>query len=469
MKTATLDERPGTKSTPHAMQTPAALHSQTATQDGEDGPRAMATLIDTESLAGPDRTTVRNPVPEQSAKAGESGILPGSDTYRRVSFALFLAGFSTFSLLYCVQPLLPAFTEEFHIGAAQSSLALSLSTGFLAFSILVGGVLSERLGRKSLMFASMALAAVFNMLAGLAPDWHLLLAARALEGMALGGVPAIAMAYLAEEIAPQGLGLAMGLYVGGTAFGGMMGRVGMSFLTEFFSWRVALLAVGALDLAMAIAFVLMLPPSRNFVRKLHLTMGDHLRLWRRHLQHRSLPLLFAVGCLSLGVFVTIYNYAAFRLMSAPFSLSAGATGLVFSAYIFGVVASSWAGALADRFGRGPLMTAGVLISIAGLLLSASSALDVVITGIVLMTIGFFTAHAVASGWVGRMAVGAKGHASALYLLAYYLGSSLIGSVGGWFWQHGGWQAVAAFSLVLLLVCLGCAGLLWRRVRTATLA
>jgi YNFM family putative membrane transporter len=148
-----------------------------------------------------------------------------SAAYLRIALALFLAGFATFSL-YCVQPLLPAFVREFHVGAASSSLSLSLSTGMLAVSILCAGALSGRVGRRGPMFASMTLAALFNLLAAVAPSWHLLLAWRALEGFALGGVPAVAMAYLAEEIAPEGLGLSMGLYVGGTAFGGMIGGSG---------------------------------------------------------------------------------------------------------------------------------------------------------------------------------------------------------------------------------------------------
>ncbi|MGC7986164.1 MFS transporter, partial [Salmonella enterica] len=71
---------------------------------------------------------------------------------RNIVLALFCSGFATFSLLYCVQPLLPAFAQEFGIGAASASLALSLSTGFLAVSILLAGMVSERYGRKELMF-----------------------------------------------------------------------------------------------------------------------------------------------------------------------------------------------------------------------------------------------------------------------------------------------------------------------------
>jgi YNFM family putative membrane transporter len=152
------------------------------------------------------------------------------------------------------------FASEFHIGAAQSSLALSLSTGlFRDLDPLRRRAVRARVGRRGLIFVSMTLAALFNVIAALEPSWHGILIARAFEGFALGGVPAVAMAYLAEEISAGGPGLAMGLYVGGTAFGGMIGRVGMSWLAEHLSWRTAMLTIGVIDVIAALAFFALLP------------------------------------------------------------------------------------------------------------------------------------------------------------------------------------------------------------------
>lgn len=260
--------------------------------------------------------------------------------------------------------------------------------------------------------------------------------------------------------------MSMGLYVGGTAFGGMMGRVGMSFLTDWFSWRTAMATLGVIDLAVAVAFVLLLPASRNFTPRAGLGPAHHFSLWRRHLLHPLLPMVFGVGCLVMGAFVTIYNYAGFRLIAPPFNLNAAETGLIFSAYLFGMVASSVAGGMADRFGRGPVLLTGVLLAIVGVLLTLPHQLWMMILGIVCLTIGFFIAHSVASGWVGRLADGAKGHASSLYLLAYYLGSSFLGSAGGHFWEQGSWTGVAVFALLLLAGCLLLGLRLWRRTASS---
>lgn len=370
-------------------------------------------------------------------------IVRGTPAYRRVTLALFLAGFSTLSLLYCVQPLLPLFAGAFGVSAAESSLALSLSTGALAVAILFAGALSEVTGRKPMMLASLFVSAVLNIVTAVAPDWGSLLVLRCLEGIALGGVPAVAMAYLADEIEPGGLGLAMGVYVGGTAFGGMVGRVFSGLLADYASWRVAVGVIGAAGLASAAGFLLLMPAEHRRARAA-MGLGFHLGAWARHLRRPGLPWLFAVGFLAMGGFVSSYNYIGFHLAEAPYALSQAAAGLIFVVYLFGMAGSSGAGGLADRIGRAPVMVGSVLLAIAGLLLTLAGPLALVIAGVAVMTFGYFATHAVASSWVGPLAGEARGHAAALYLLAYYVGSSLMGTAGGWFWAWAGWPGVVAF-------------------------
>ncbi|MDB5648630.1 MAG: major facilitator superfamily protein [Hyphomicrobiales bacterium] len=392
-------------------------------------------------------------------------LVRGTAGYRRATLALFLAGFSTFSLLYCVQPLLPIFAEDFGVSPAASALPLSLATAALAFAILVAAVVSEGFGRRGVMFVSMALASVLTMAAAAAPSWTMLLLVRTLSGFVLGGVPAVAMTYLAEETDPRSIGLAMGVYVGGTAFGGMMGRVATGFLTEFFGWRPALAVIGLICLVSAGGFLALLPPSRNFTRRTGFDPSYHVRAWLGHLHHGALPLLFSIAFLAMGAFVTIYNYSGYRLVAAPYDLSQTELGLIFVVYLFGVGSSSVAGALADRFGRHIVLPAGILVAMAGIGITMLPGLGSIILGIVIITIGFFFSHSVATGWVGRVATSAKGHASSLYLLAYYMGSSVAGWMGGWFWAWKGWPGVAAFTLGLFALAL-CAAL---RLNTLTRA
>jgi YNFM family putative membrane transporter len=380
----------------------------------------------------------------------------GDAAYRRASLALFLAGFSTFSLLWCAQPLLPEFARDFGLSAQASSLAQSLTAGALAASIMVAGAVSQVVGRRGLMFVSMTAAALLNLATAFAGDWDLILAARLLEGIALGGVPAIAMAYLAEEVDPRDMARAMGLYVAGTAFGGMIGRVAIGAIAELASWREAMGIVGAVDLAAAIGFILLLPPSRHFVAQRGLDLRFHLDAWVGHLRKPALLKLFLTAFLLMSVFVSLYNYAGFHLSEPPYGLGQGAISALFLAYGFGIWSSSQAGALAERFGARGVLAGGFALMAAGAGLSLATPLPAFVLGVILMTIGFFAAHAVASGWVGRLAGSAKGHAASLYLLFYYLGATFTGWGTGWFWGHVGWIGVVGFTGALALVGIGLA-------------
>lgn len=393
----------------------------------------------------------------------------GTPALRRAQWALFAAGFSTFSLLYCVQPLMPLFTHGFGVSPAQSSLVLSLCTGLLAVAIFLVGLFSQALPRKRVMALSLFASAVLGTAAAVAPDWHSLLLLRALQGLAMGGVPAVAMAYLAEEVEPDTLGFAMGLYISGSAFGGLSGRVITGLVSDHFGWRAALGTLGLLGIAAAVLFVWLLPASRRFApqraRGWAGVAGDVRAGIGAHLRNGPLCGLFALGGLLMGAFVTVYNYVGFRLLAPPFSLSQTFIGFIFVVYLVGIFASTYCGRLADRHGRGAMLAAGTALALAGLLLTLSDSLPVLIAGIVVFTFGFFAAHAVASGWVGQMARGYKALAASLYLLVYYVGSSVLGSLGGRFWTDAGWPGVAAMTGSLLALALAIsAALFWRSAR-----
>ena len=151
-------------------------------------------------------------------------IEKGTPMFMRTVLALFSGGFATFALLYCVQPMMPMLSHEYGINAAQSSLILSVATAMLAIGLLITGPISDAFGRKPVMVFALFSAGLFTVLSALMPSWEGVLITRALVGLSLSGLAAVAMTYLSEEIHPQHIGLAMGLYIGGNAIGGMSWR-----------------------------------------------------------------------------------------------------------------------------------------------------------------------------------------------------------------------------------------------------
>jgi len=383
-------------------------------------------------------------------------IVHGTPAYRRMALALLLVGFSTFALTYDVQPLLPLFARFFGVSAATSSFTVSFTTGAMALTFIPAGVLSDRLGRRPLMVASLFASAALTLLSAVLPGWPALLAVRALIGIALAGVPSVAMAYVSEEVAPASVGAAMGLYIAGSAIGGMAGRLGVTLISQFAGWRAAIGAMGAAGLVAAIAFTLSAPQSRTFTSVRHDARSLHSAT-KRLLSDKALPWLYAEGFLLMGAFVPIYNYVGFRLEAPPYGLSQAAVGAIFLLYVIGSFSSAWFGGLAGRLGRRHVFWMPIAALILGIGLTATRPLWSIILGIAVVTGAFFAAHSTASAWVGRRATRDRAQASALYLLFYYLGSSLLGSAGGIAWSRAGWPAVAIYSALLVGAALAIAG------------
>lgn len=382
--------------------------------------------------------------PRPSAK-----LSPGGAGYRRALYALFAAGLATFALLYSTQALLPAISAGLSLTPAQASLTVSATTAALAVALLPMSALSEKYGRTAVMTASVFSAAALALVIPFAPDLTTLVVLRAVQGVALAGLPATAMAYLAEEVDPKAVASAIGLYVAGNSIGGMSSRILTGAVAQYAGWRAALLAVGLMAVACAVAFRLLVPAARHF-RPGPISPAALWRTVTGHLGNPLLRRLYVIGLLFMAVFGAVYTVLGYRLAAEPFGLSQSAIGLIFLVYLVGTAASAGSGVLLGRLGRRGAIYVGVALVATGLLLSLADSLVVVLAGLVLITGGFFTGHAIASGAVSRTATVGRAQASALYLTAYYAGASLGGTVGASAYHSAGWSGTVALALAAVV-------------------
>jgi MFS transporter, YNFM family, putative membrane transport protein len=375
----------------------------------------------------------------------------GSREYRLLLAALFCAGIATFAQLYSPQAALASIARDFDVSPADSALVVSAATIGLAIGVIPWSIVADRTGRVRAMTVAIVVATAFGLLVPFAPDFGLLLAGRLLEGFFVGGVPAVALAYLNEEVEPAHAARAAGTYVAGTTIGGLAGRLIAGPIADAWNWRAGVFITALVCAAAAAAFVRLAPPARGFVAG---------RPRGRFVVNRRQLAIYTQAFLLMGGFVALYNFLGFRLEAAPFALAPALASLVFIAYLAGTWSSSRAGALATRVGRLPVLLGGTTVMIAGVLLTLSDVLAVVLAGLVLATAGFFAAHAVASGWAGAAAVGGRAQAASLYNLAYYAGSSLFGWLGGVFFVNLGWGAITGMivTIAVLAVAVAVAGL-----------
>lgn len=382
------------------------------------------------------------------------GHLRGTKEYRRLLAGLFFAGVATFAQLYSPQAVLPEVARDLGADAAESALLISAATIGLAIGVIPWSALADRIGRVRAMSIGVVGATVFGLIVPFAPTMSLLLVGRLCEGLMIGGVPAIAIAYLTEEISANHTTRAAGAYVAGTAIGGLSGRIIAGPIAEISNWRAGVFAVAAVCSIAAVLFIWLVPAPRGFTPRRMSRFDELVGLRQRLMANLGSPrqlALYAQGFLLMGGFVAVYNFLGFRLGAPPYSLSQTLLSLIFLAYLAGTWSSTQAGAFASRFGRMPLLLMSIAMMVVGVSLTFAESLLAILTGLVVITAGFFGAHAIASGWSSSEASIGRAQASSLYNLFYYAGSTLFGWLGGIYFASNGWNGTAVM-VIILAVC-----------------
>jgi predicted MFS family arabinose efflux permease len=380
--------------------------------------------------------------------------------------AVTLCGVCAFLELYCTQPLLPLLTHLFHASKTGVGMTVSAATLGVALSSPIFGALAERLPRKRVIVASLVGVSVPTLLAATSTSLAQLIFWRFLGGLAIPGIIAIVVTYIGEEWPPDRMALIMSFYVSGAALGGFIGRVSAGILADWFNWRVSFLVLGTAALAGAGAVALWLPRGRRRPPSSGAPLSFFSQVWDLF-HRRRLVATFAVGFNVLFSLVGVFTWITFHLAAAPFRLSTAALSSLFFVYLVGLVVTPAAGFLITRVGLRAGIGGAILCSMAGVLLTLSPSLYVVILGLALVCSGVFIAQTASQSHL-RVAAppGSRVTAAGLYFTCYYLGGTAAGVLPGAFWALGKWPACAAFIVAMQAIALAIALVGWRAPKAA---
>jgi predicted MFS family arabinose efflux permease len=368
------------------------------------------------------------------------------------TLAVVFAGFCAFLTLFATQPLLPAFEAIFHASKVAVSLTVTAATLGVALAAPLIGTVADKLGRKHVIVWSAFLLAASTVLAATATSLPTLLFWRFLEGIFTPGVFAITVAYIQEEWAGAGAGSATAAYVTGTVLGGFTSRVTSGFVAAHFNWQMSFVALGILGLIGATVLAVWLPPERRFVRRSSET--STLSAAKDHLRNRNLLATFFAGFFVLFSLLGSFTYITFYLSAPPFHLDSAALGSLFFVYLFGAMITPNAGRIIDRYGERLTIAVATGASLAGMLMTLSHNLAVVVAGLAFICAGVFVSQSCTNSYIGTAAKHSKALAVGLYVTFYYAGGSVGSSVSGYVWSLGGWPAcVALFATVQVVTIL----------------
>lgn len=379
----------------------------------------------------------------------------------RATLALCCGSFMIFSNLYVTQPLLPEFQQAFGISTLQANASLAVATLTLGLSLLIYGPLSDALGRRAIMLITMLGVLLCTVALAFAPNYSTLLLLRALQGFLLGGLPAIAIAYMGDEFSKKAMALAVGIYISANSLGGISGRLFSGLIADVYNWRASFISAAVLSLVCLSIFWWALPKSRHFVTSTP-SLPRMTRDLAGHLRNPMLLMVYLIGGLNFFIFVNQYSYVTYLLAAEPWLLSSSLLGMLFLTYLTGTWGASISGRVALVLAQPLCMALGILLLMTGTLVMLIPSLWAIIGGLFINSFGFFFCHSNASSWVSRQAQTARASANGLYLVFYYVGASSGGFYLDPFWRAWHWTGVILASLLVFVITLSISLWLWRK-------
>lgn len=376
-------------------------------------------------------------------------ILFRSRAYYLATWALAVSSFLVFCNLYAVQPILADFARTYQVSISTANWIFAGGSLGLSCCLIPWALFADRFGRQKIIFISLLLSSLVATVLIFIHSISGWIFWRIVQGVALAGLPAVAVAYITEEFEAKSVAGAVGTYIAANSLGGISGRLVGGILAENFGLNAPMIFCAIATFFGAMMVWLYLPPEQHFQRQ-SLAFSTLKRNLCGNIRNPLLFPTFFISAICFGVFVNLYTVVGLRLEQAPWNLSSTQISLLFLCYLSGTLSASLTGKLTRRFSAIRGMFLGWCVLFIGILPLFSSWLPLIILGLLICSIGFFTTHALASGWVGRKATQARALASALYLSFYYLGASLVGFYFIPLWRNYSWYVMLTGAMLLLV-------------------
>jgi predicted MFS family arabinose efflux permease len=364
--------------------------------------------------------------------------------------------------LFMIYPVFVVYARHLR-GATPELIGLALGGYGLVQAILhiPFGLLSDRIGRKTVIAAGLVLFGVGSAVAALSTTIEGVMIGRLLQGM--GAVGSVVLALIAdltrEEVRTRAMAL-VGMTIGlsfvvaigaGPALAGVIGVPGIFWLT-------AGLALCGLAITL---FLVPTPPRLARHRDAEAVPALLARICRDPELLRLDFAIFALHAILTAIFLAVPALLAGTLrLAGPADWKLYLPVMIASIALMvpAVMLAEKGGHMKEVFLAAIAVLAGSLLALA---LGGGSAV-VVVAALVLFFAAFNTMEALLPSWITKAApAGAKGTATGVYSSAQFLGIFFGGAVGGWALARGGDGAVFGFALAVALVWLALAATMKR--------
>jgi predicted MFS family arabinose efflux permease len=364
-----------------------------------------------------------------------------------------LVGVFAFIQVYSVQSILPQLQNDLNATVVEIGNAVGVTVLAVALISPFVGMLSDALGRKWLIVASVFALAVPTALMSQVQTVQGLLLLRFLQGLAVPGVSVVLIAYVGEEFRGNAMVRVITVYVAGSVLGGFSGRFLLGHLTEFMPWRQSFDVMAALSLAGTAVVWRGLPASRHFIANRRLS--STLQTFAQLLRNPSLQTACALGFTVLFAQVGLFTFVNLHLAAAPYYFSSGDLANIFAVYLLGMVVTPFAGHVIPRIGIRKTVLVAVATSALGVLLTLVQPAWGIVAALAIAACGTFITQSATMSFIAYRITKGRSQASGLYYAAYYCGGftgawgcGVAYTVGGWMGTVGALLATQAIGWLI---------------------
>ena len=277
-----------------------------------------------------------------------------------------------FAQAYMIAPILVRLGQAFHTSSGVVGLAVPAYLVPYGAMTLVWGPLSDRVGRRLVIVASLAAFVALSALSALSTSAAMFIAMRLATALGASGVVPISLALIGDLFPYERRGRALGWLFGGMAGGIAAGAAGGALAEPLVGWPGLFLAVGAAGLALlvlvAVTGVLRASAHPTGAPPLRAVIAGYASLLRVKRGRRTYAYVLINALVQSGVYTWLGVYLHRRFGLGPAGIGLTLLGYGIPGFLLGPVI----GRLADRYGRARIIPAGVGLSAMCVLLLATS-------------------------------------------------------------------------------------------------
>ncbi len=366
----------------------------------------------------------------------------------RSLWVLALGNFAVGTSALVVAGVLGLVASDLHVSLGSAGAVVTAYSLTYAISAVLLGAVTHRVPRKTLLLVALTLFTIGNLAAALAPNYALLLAARALSAIGASLFTPVASTVAASLVPPELRGRALALVFAGIPVATVLGVPLGTWIGGALGWRTAFSLVVALSVIAFAGIALLVRPVS--------VPAAAAGAWRALLARPALR-----GALLVMLLTYVGQFAAYTYLAPQLRTITGLTGLGVTVMLLifgaaGLLGNAIAGRSTDLWSGPNTLRLGLLVMAASLLLlplllphAWTAALALIAWGV-----GTLATNPPQQSRMVELAPDAPGAALALNASSIYLGQAIGAPLGGLLaGTHLLWVGPLGGAIVLIAVLL----------------